>query len=67
MPIAPTNSEIKGVFYLLELTGQDISVVMRILLLIKTFQSDQSNAIYYAQRNCFSKKALGKCLFHFTK
>ena len=42
MPIAPTNSEIKGAFYLLEPTGQDIPVLMRILLLIKTIQQDQS-------------------------
>ena len=42
MPIAPVNSEIKGAFYLLELTGQDLLVLMRILLLIQTIQSDQS-------------------------
>ena len=42
MPIAPVNSGIKGAFYLLELTGQDLLVPMRILLLIQTIQSDQS-------------------------
>ena len=42
MPIAPVNSEIKGAFYLLELTGQELLVLMRILLLIQTIQSDQS-------------------------
>ena len=42
MPIAPVNSEIKGAFYLLELTGQDLLVLVRILLLIQTIQSDQS-------------------------
>ena len=40
MPIAPVNSEIKGAFYLLELTGQELLVLMRILLLIQTIQSD---------------------------
>ena len=33
----------KGGFHLLELTGQTFPVVMRILLLIKTVQLDQSN------------------------
>ena len=42
MPIAPVNNEIKGAFYLLALTGQDLLVLMRILLLIQTIQSDQS-------------------------
>ena len=42
MPKAPVNSEIKGAFYLLELTGQELLVLMRILLLIQTIQSDQS-------------------------
>ena len=40
--MAPVNSEIKGAFYLLELTGQELLVLMRILLLIQTIQSDQS-------------------------
>ena len=42
MPIAPVNSEIKDAFYLLELTGQELLLIMRILLLIQTIQSDQS-------------------------
>ena len=42
MPIAPVNSELKDAFYLLELTCQDLLVLMRILLLIQTIQSDQS-------------------------
>ena len=42
MPITPVNSEIKDAFYLLELTCQDLLVLMRILLLIQTIQSDQS-------------------------
>ena len=42
MPIAPVNNEIKDAFYLLELTGQELLLIMRILLLIQTFQSDQS-------------------------
>ena len=42
MPIAPVNYEIKVAFYLLELTGQELLVLMRILLLIQTIQSDQS-------------------------
>ena len=42
MPIAPVNYEIKVAFYLLELTGQEFLVLMRILLLIQTIQSDQS-------------------------
>ena len=42
MPIAPVNSEIKGALCLLELTGQELLVLMRILLLIQTIQSDQS-------------------------
>ena len=33
----------KGGFHLSELTGQTFPVVMRILLLIKTVQLDQSN------------------------
>ena len=42
MPIALVNSELKDAFYLLELTCQDLLVLMRILLLIQTIQSDQS-------------------------
>ena len=42
MPKVPVNSEIKGAFYLLELTGQELLVLMRISLLIQTIQSDQS-------------------------
>ena len=33
----------KGAFHLPELTGQTIPIVMRISLLIKTIQPDQSN------------------------
>ena len=43
-------NEPKGAFHLSELTGQTIPVVMRILLLIKTFQLDPSNPKYYARR-----------------
>ena len=35
------TDETKGAFHLSELTGQDIPVVMRILLLIKAIQPDQ--------------------------
>ena len=42
IPIAPVNSEIKDAFYLLEMTGQELLLIMRILLLIQTIQSDQS-------------------------
>ena len=37
------TDETKGAFHLSELTGQTIPVAMRIFLLIKTLQSDQSN------------------------
>ena len=42
-----------GAFHLSELTGQTIPVVMRISILIKIFQSDQSNPKQYA---CFFRK-----------
>ena len=37
------DKETKGAFHLSELTSQTIPVVMRISLLIKTLQPDQSN------------------------
>ena len=37
------RAEAKGAFHLPELTGRTIPVVMRITLLIKTIQPDQSN------------------------
>ena len=40
-PDSPVKT--KGAFHLSELTGQDISFVMRILFLIKAIQPDQSN------------------------
>ena len=49
-------NEPKGAFHLSELTGQTIPVVMRILLLIKTFQPDPSNPKYYARRRWFFSK-----------
>ena len=49
-------NEPKGAFHLSELTGQTIPVVMRILLLIKTFQPDPSNPKYYARRRWFFNK-----------
>ena len=36
-------SDTQGAFHLSELTGQTLPVVMRISLLIKTIQPDQSN------------------------
>lgn len=65
MSIAPAN--IKGAFYLLELTGQDISVVMRILLQLK-LSCQISQMLYIMHKgNSFSSKTLAKSLFHFTK
>ena len=62
-------ADTKGTFYLSELTGQDIPVVIRISLLIKDNHSDQSNPKYYAQRRSFFSKtsykkpiSLLKCL-----
>ena len=59
----------KGAFHLSELSGQPISIVMRISLLIKANHPDQSNPKYYAQRIWFLSKTswtklilLPKCL-----
>ena len=46
--LAPESMTSKGAFHLSELPGQDISFVMRILLLIKAIQPDQSNPKQYA-------------------
>ena len=56
----------KGAFHLSDLTGQTIPVALRILLLIKTVQTDQSNFKRYEQRRWVSiKKTFGKILFHY--
>ena len=41
-----------GAFYLSELAGQPIPIVMRISFLIKTSHPDLSNPKCYAQRGC---------------
>ena len=50
----------KGTFHLSELAGQPISIVMRILLLIKTNHLDQSNPKHYVQRRWFFSKTSWK-------
>ena len=50
-----------------ELTGQDIPFVMRILLLIKAIQPDQSNAKQYARRKSFFIKNSWKRSISFSK
>ena len=47
------KAETEGTFHLSELTGQAIPVVIKISLLLKTIQLDQSNPLEDA---CFSKK-----------
>ena len=54
------SAETEGTFHVSELTGQVIPVVMKISLLMKTIQPDQSNPI----KDGFSKKkALEKADF----
>ena len=50
------SAETEGTFHVSELTGQAIPVVMKISLLMKTIQPDQSNPI----KDGFSKKKLWK-------
>ena len=54
-----------GAFYLSELTGQPIPIVMRISFLIKTNHPDLSNPKYYAQRGwmVFQQNLLEKAYF----
>ena len=53
-----TAKETKGAFDLSELTGKTTPVVMRILLLIKTIQPDQSNPC--TKEMVFSRNLLEK-------
>ena len=53
----------QGAFHVSELTGQAISVTMRISLLIKTIQPDQSNPVVYMKGMVFNQKLLEKAYF----
>ena len=55
---------LRGALHLPELTGQNLPVVMRISLLIKTIQSDQILKSMN-EGDGFLPKTLGKSLFHF--
>ena len=57
----------KGTFHLSELAGQPISIVMRILLLIKTNHLDQSNPKHYAQRMMVFQQNLLEKAYFFAK
>ena len=57
----------KGAFHLSELTDQPIPIVMRISLLIKTNNPDQSNPKYYAQRRCFFQQNLFEKTYFIAK
>ena len=62
-----TTTKSQGAFHLSELTGQDIPFIMRILLLMKATQPDQSNAKQYARRKSFFIKTSWKKPISFSK
>ena len=56
-----------SILNLSEMTGQLIPIIMRILVLIKTNDPDQSNAKHYTQRKWFFSKTSRKMPITFKK